>query len=242
MQNPLYSFSDEHPCPNFPELDTALSDPNGLLAIGGDLSEQTLIDAYRRGIFPWYEAGQPILWWSPDPRCVLYPKQLKVSRSLRKTLRKDCFSISINQAFSQVIQRCAGPRRLQSGTWITADVSRAYLNMHRHGHAHSIECWHEEKLVGGLYGLAIGRVFFGESMFSLMSDASKVCMVALCHLLREWGYELIDCQVHNPHLETLGAICIPRSRFRRQLDQLCDSTVAREAWQCTHVGSLIDNE
>ncbi len=231
MLNPLYSFSDECPCPRFPELDNALADPNGLLAIGGDLSEKTLLDAYAKGIFPWYESGQPILWWSPDPRCILLPEHIKVSRSLRKTLRKAHFSITIDQAFSQVVQRCAGPRKQQSGTWITSDVFRAYLHMHRKGHAHSLECWHDDKLVGGLYGLSIGKVFFGESMFAIMSDASKVAMVTLTNLLSEWGYELIDCQVHNPHLDSLGATCISRRQFRECLDRLCSQKPSAKAWQ-----------
>ncbi len=231
MKNPLYSFSDENPCPRFPELDNALADPNGLLAIGGDLSEKTLLDAYAKGIFPWYETGQPILWWSPDPRCILLPGKMKISRSLRKTLRKGHFTVTLDQAFSQVINRCAGPRKQQSGTWITADIFRAFLHMHRQGHAHSVEVWHQDTLVGGLYGLAIGKVFFGESMFSGMTDASKVAMVTLSQVLSDWGYELIDCQVHNPHLESLGASCIGRQQFRTYLDRLCVQKASPVAWQ-----------
>jgi len=201
----------------FPELCFALSEPNGLLAAGGDLEPQRLLVAYRRGIFPWFSEGQPVLWWSPDPRAVLLPQEIKVSRSLRKTLRRGIFQITQDTAFGDVIRGCASPRPNDMGTWITEEMVEAYCRLHSMGYAHSVECWHEGELVGGLYGVALGQVFFGESMFSRMSDASKVALVRL----RELGFELIDCQVPNDHLASLGAREIPREDFTRLLDRWC---------------------
>lgn len=197
----------------FPPLEQALTEPNGLLAVGGDLSPTRLINAYKHGIFPWYNPGEPILWWSPDPRCVLYPQQLKISRSLRKTLNKHPFEIRFDSAFADVMAACGEPRSTQKGTWITQEMCKAYVNMHELGYGHSVECWQNNQLVGGLYGLAIGRVFFGESMFSRVDDASKVALVFLCRWLTGNGYELIDSQVHTPHLESMGAQLIPRSEY-----------------------------
>lgn len=197
----------------FPPLDEALTDPNGLLAVGGDLSPVRLINAYKQGVFPWYNPGEPILWWSPDPRCVLYPQQIRISRSLRKTLNKHPFEIRFDTAFADVMQACGQPREKQAGTWITREMLQAYVHMHTLGIGHSVECWQNNQLVGGLYGLAIGRVFFGESMFSRVSDASKVALVYLCRWLILNGYELIDSQVHTPHLESMGAQLIPRTEY-----------------------------
>ena len=204
---------DADPNAPFPPLEQALRDPDGLLAAGGDLSPPRLLNAYRHGVFPWYSEGEPILWWSPDPRCVLYPDRLKISRSLRKTLKKQPFELRLDSAFAEVMQACAQPRADQSGTWITYDMFQAYVHMHELGYAHSVECWRDGELVGGLYGMAIGRVFFGESMFSRVTDASKVALVYLCQHLLAQGFKLIDSQVYTPHLASLGAEMIPRSRF-----------------------------
>jgi leucyl/phenylalanyl-tRNA--protein transferase len=203
---------------DFPSTEQALSYPNGLLAVGGDLSVGRLLHAYRRGIFPWYEDPQPILWWSPDPRSVLYPEELNISRSLRKTMRKDSFVVSSDTAFHRVLSGCAAPRERERGTWITNAMGRAYMELHRSGYAHSIEVWNEHRqLIGGLYGVALGRVFFGESMFSRASDASKIALVALRRLMREHDLDIIDCQVESAHLNSMGARNIPRLDFERFL-------------------------
>ena len=197
----------------FPDVEHALKEPDGLLAIGGDLSPARLLRAYRHGIFPWYSNDQPILWWSPDPRSVLYPEHLKVSRSLRRTLKKNVFSVTADVAFRRVIQYCAEPRSTGAGTWLTHDMVEAYCRLHTVGYAHSVETWHEGDLVGGLYGVVLGKIFFGESMFSRRSDASKVAFIRLAGHLQKWGYALIDCQVASTHLTSLGAQAIPRSDF-----------------------------
>lgn len=220
----------DNPEQEFPALEQALREPDGLLAVGGCLSVSRLLNAYRHGIFPWYNAGEPILWWSPDPRLVLFPDQINVSRSLRKAIRKQKFSISYDQAFDEVIAGCAGIRKDSLGTWITQDISRAYKDLFRLGIAHSAEAWHEGKLVGGLYGIALGRVFFGESMFHTMTDASKVAFVTLVEQLEEWGYQLIDCQVHTEHLESLGAVEIGRREFVELLARYCEASAKAEAW------------
>ena len=207
---------------DFPPVSSAIKEPNGLLAIGGDLSEKRLIEAYSLGIFPWYEAGQPILWWSPDPRAVLFPKDLKISRSLKKTLNKNIFRVTFDQAFETVIQSCAAPRQSASGTWITPEMIEAYVNLHKTGIAHSVECWADDNLVGGLYGISLGKVFFGESMFSLQNDASKVAFVHLVKQLEIWNFALIDCQVPTPHLSSLGAGEIPLSQFIQYLEHYVD--------------------
>jgi leucyl/phenylalanyl-tRNA--protein transferase len=206
----------------FPPAELALEDPNGLLAIGGDLQPQRLLEAYRNGIFPWYDETQPLLWWSPDPRSVLYPDKIHVSRSLRKFLARSRYSVSCDQAFADVIDGCAGPRRTQQGTWITSAMREAYIGLHHRGHAHSIEVWDGSALVGGLYGVAIGRAFFGESMFSIGVNASKLALVTLAQTLAAHAFHFIDCQVHNPHLESMGAETIPRTRF---LSELNDATM-----------------
>ena len=180
-ENKLYWVKQNLLATGFPDIEEALRDPDGLIAIGGDLSEQRLLDAYSRGIFPWFNEGQPILWWSPDPRCVLELSELKISRSLAKTLRKGHFKVSFNTVFIDVLEGCAAARSGVTDTWITNNIKLAYLNLFRMGYAHSVECWHDEELVGGLYGIAMGKIFFGESMFSTQPNASKVALVALLH-------------------------------------------------------------
>ncbi len=216
----------------FPPLERALRDPEGLLAAGGDLSSDRLIAAYRRGIFPWYDAGQPILWWSPDPRCVLFPEQLHVSRSLHKRLRKPDYQVTLDRCFEQVIRACAAPRAQTPDTWISDAMASAYTRLHRRGLAHSVEVWQSGQLVGGLYGVALGQVFFGESMFSRARDASKIALVYLVEQLRNWDYHLIDCQVFSSHLARLGACEIPRSEFAGRLEQHIDQP-GTAVWEMT---------
>ena len=206
---------------SFPPLEKAETYPNGLLAIGGDLSPQRLLHAYQRGIFPWFSENEMIQWWSPDPRMVLYPDEFHASRSLKKNIRKYAFDYSMNLAFEDVIQACSEPRKTQPGTWITKEMKQAYIELHKAGFAHSLEIWMKNQLVGGLYGIAIGRVFFGESMFSRVTDASKAAFLALAHLLNDSGFKLIDCQVYSEHLETLGAREIDRKLFELQLQKHC---------------------
>jgi leucyl/phenylalanyl-tRNA--protein transferase len=195
-----------------------LAEEDGLLAVGGDLSQERLLKAYSIGIFPWYSEDSPILWWSPDPRLVLFPSELNVSRSLQQFINKGIFTVTMNTAFEQVIQCCADTSRTgQSGTWITDEMSRAYTGLHRAGHAHSVEAWHNSELVGGLYGIIMGRMFFGESMFTKMSNASKVAFVTFVEQLAEQGFEIIDCQVRTEHLVSLGAREIPRATFLKTL-------------------------
>jgi len=220
-----------NPNQDFPALNKALRDPDGLLAVGGCLSAERLLNAYRHGIFPWYNPGEPILWWSPDPRLVLFPDKLYISRSLRKTLNKNVFSITVDQAFSAVIHACAQPRRDFSGTWISHEIMLAYKELHRRGLAHSAEAWLNGELVGGLYGVALGQVFFGESMFHTKTDASKVVFATLVEQLKCWGFQLIDCQVHTSHLESLGAEEIDRAYFAKLLDHYCDIPAHESAWQ-----------
>lgn len=216
---------------DFPDVSLALREPDGLLAVGGDLSIERLLAAYRRGIFPWYSDEQPILWWSPDPRSILRPEKLHISKSLRKTLRKSNFIVTLDQAFAEVIHHCSAPRKDSVGTWITNEMMYAYNRLHQAGHAHSVECWQESKLVGGLYGIAIGQVFFGESMFSLVADASKVAFVHLVKQLQNWGYKLIDCQIQSSHLDSLGAENIPRNVFVHSLEHYCQQTGKKSPWQ-----------
>jgi leucyl/phenylalanyl-tRNA--protein transferase len=215
----------------FPALCGALHEPNGLLAVGGCLSTKRLLTAYRRGIFPWYNPGEPILWWSPDPRLVLFPDKLAVSRSLRKTIRKNIFSVSFDKAFNDVIDGCADFRKDAPGTWITTDINWAYKQLYRLGIAHSAEAWLDGELVGGLYGLALGRVFFGESMFHTRTDASKVAFVTLVERLKGWDFQLIDCQVQTAHLESFGAELIDRNDFAGLLDRYCEIPAALTAWR-----------
>jgi leucyl/phenylalanyl-tRNA--protein transferase len=197
----------------FPPVDEALREPNGLLAAGGDLTPERLLAAYKKGIFPWYQDGQPILWWSPDPRAVLKPAELKISRSLRRSMTKRGYEFRVDSGFAKVVAACAEPRRYGGGTWITAEMAEAYQRLHALGWAHSFETWAEGRLVGGLYGVAIGRVFFGESMFTRVTDASKVALVNAVEFLSARGIELIDCQVASAHVKSLGAVDIPRNEF-----------------------------
>jgi leucyl/phenylalanyl-tRNA--protein transferase len=215
---------------DFPSPHAALARPNGLLAAGGDLSPERLLAAYRRGIFPWYEQGQPILWWCPDPRAVLRPRELKISRSLRRSIIKGGFEVTIDTAFDRVVRACAAPRRYASATWITPDMSDAYGLLHRLGWAHSFETWGAGQLVGGVYGVAIGRVFFGESMFSRVTDASKVGLAAMVEHLQTRSFELIDCQVPSQHLRSLGATNMSRADFVAVLDVLCEPRGEPGTW------------
>ncbi len=221
----------DDPPAGFPDPRTALREPDGLLAAGGDLSPARLLAAYRRGIFPWYQAGQPILWWSPDPRCVLLPGALHLSRSLRKTLRRETFSISVDADFAGVITQCAtAGKRGRGQTWITPEMHAAYLALHASGHAHAVECWQEGQLVGGLYGVVLGHVFFGESMFSRSRDASKAALAALVRLCPRHDIRLIDCQVANDHLASLGSELMPRDAFLARLDELAGDGGPSPGW------------
>jgi leucyl/phenylalanyl-tRNA---protein transferase len=221
----------EDPQRLFPDVSLALRDPDGLLAMGGDLSVERLLQAYRSGIFPWFGPRQPILWWSPDPRLVLFPEALRISRSLSRVLRRNSFAVTLDTAFEAVIEQCAVRRPGQAGTWITAEMRSAYLQLHAAGHAHSVECWQEGVLVGGLYGVAVGRIFFGESMFTRANDASKVAFVRLVQQLRDWDFPLVDCQVHTRHLESLGATGIPRDEFVQWLSVHCARDPVAGRWQ-----------
>ena len=215
----------------FPPLEAA--SPEGLLAVGGDLNPDRLLSAYRQGVFPWFSDGQPILWWSPDPRAILYPADLHISRSLRKSLRTQGFAVTADRAFDDVIQRCAESRNAREGTWITSGMQEAYCTLHRMGYAHSVETWQNGQLVGGLYGLAIGKAFFGESMFSQITDASKTALVALSVSLTASGYHFIDCQVVSEHLNSLGAKAVPRYRFSSELKQAVETPVNETPWNWT---------
>ncbi|WP_420598145.1 leucyl/phenylalanyl-tRNA--protein transferase [Neptuniibacter sp.] len=206
----------------FPSVNEALVDPNGLLAAGGGLTKQRLISAYRSGIFPWYSPGEPVLWWSPDPRCVLIPDQLHISRSMRKRLKRKDYEVCFDRDFPAVIEACSEPRGDEEGTWITREMKQAYCSLHEQGLAHSIEVYIDNQLVGGLYGIAMGKLFFGESMFSRFRDASKIAFIKMVEQLRNWGYVLIDCQVSNDHLFSLGATEIARDEFMSYLDQYRD--------------------
>jgi leucyl/phenylalanyl-tRNA--protein transferase len=202
----------------FPAIETALEYPPGLLAVGGDLSPSRLLNAYSHGIFPWYSDDEPILWWSPAPRCVIYPAQVHISRRLKRRYNQGSFKITANQAFDEVVSACATSRSDNEGTWINSDMQMAYTRLHKLAVAHSVEVWRDDELAGGVYGLAIGSVFFGESMFSRVTDASKVALVALCQQLQAWQFSLLDCQISNPHLRSMGAIEISRTKFQQHLD------------------------
>ncbi len=207
-----------------------MPNPNGLLAAGADLSPVRLLSAYKRGIFPWFSEGEPILWWCPDPRMVLYPQELKIARSLRKTLRNTRYEIRFDTAFGEVMAACAAPRQGQRGTWITADMQAAYCELHRLGYAHSAETWINEELAGGLYGVAVGDIFFGESMFTLARDASKIAFVSMARRLQEDGFHLIDCQFHTDHLESMGARPVSRANFLRQVQELVHNSRTLGNW------------
>ncbi len=228
--NRILWLNEDDPPEAFPPVAAALREPDGLLAAGGDLSTERLLAAYRRRIFPWYDEGQPLLWWAPDPRCVFLPGDLHVSRRLRRDLRRSADEIRINTAFGDVIRACAEPRSYGPGTWITTDMIEAYERLHDEGWAHSVEVWQGDRLVGGLYGLAIGAVLFGESMYSDAPNASKYCLVLLDRLLRDGRLGLVDCQVQSSHLFSLGASTITRADFTRRLDTLCEPAVPFENW------------
>jgi len=217
----------------FPPVEQAMQEPNGLLAQGGDLSVARLLDAYRHGIFPWFNPGEPILWWAPDPRMVLLPEEVHVSRSLAKRMRHSNFDVRLDTAFGAVMQACAATRRSHaghSGTWISPEMVAAYTQLHHQGHAHSVEVWENDVLVGGLYGVSIGRMFFGESMFSRQPDASKIALVYLCRQLQRWGFGMIDCQMETAHLSSMGARLIPRSEFCTKLAVLIDLQRPPSPW------------
>jgi leucyl/phenylalanyl-tRNA---protein transferase len=215
----------------FPPIETALADPNGLLAASADVSAQRLLDAYRRGIFPWYNAGQPVLWWTPDPRTVLFIDEFRMARSLRQRVKQRRWEIRVDSAFGAVIEACATvPRRGQAGTWITSAIAEAYTELHKRGYAHSVESWREGKLAGGLYGVAIGRMFYGESMFAWETDASKVALVHLVGMLRTRGFPMIDCQQDTAHLASFGARPVSRSVFAERVAALVHSTAPAAPW------------
>ncbi len=218
----------------FPSLHTALTQPNGLLAAGGNLSPQRLIEAYRRGIFPWFNKGEPILWWSPDPRTVLFPRELKISRSLGKAMKKEDYEIRIDTAFDQVMHACAAPRKGSPGTWIHKEIISAYSLLHQMGLAHSVETWRDGDLKGGLYGIALGKAFFGESMFSRASNASKIAFVHLVQQLDRRGFGLIDCQMKTPLLVSFGAREIPRREFSQKLEELVNYPGPSRKWCSDH--------
>ncbi len=219
---------EQTPC--FPPVTEALADPPGLLAFGGQLNAEWLLSAYHQGIFPWFNPGEPILWWSPNPRMVIFPEHFKIRRSLKKTLRKQPFEITLDTAFSDVLEGCAAARSYTNETWITAEMRRAYQELYQKGHAHSVEAWQNGKLVGGLYGVAIGRIFCGESMFSCATDASKVAFVHLVQQLKAWQFELIDCQVYSDHLASFGAEEIDRARFLDYLKQYASTPMPVGSW------------
>lgn len=217
MKGSIVWLSERDSPDSFPPVDQALREPDGLLAAGGDLSPQRLLAAYRRGIFPWYSSGQPILWWSPDPRAILVPAELKVSRSLAKSIRNKGYETRVDTAFKHVIRACGSREVRPEGTWLSPEMCAAYTSLHALGYAHSFETWHQGELVGGLYGVAVGRAFFGESMFSTATDASKVALHRLCEELKARDFAIVDCQMNTPHLASLGATLRPRAEFLRSI-------------------------
>ncbi len=214
----------------FPPVEHAMAEPNGLLAAGGGLGVARLLDAYSHGIFPWFSEGDPVLWWSPDPRMVLPTNAVHVSRSLKRRLRRRDYRVTFDRAFADVMRACAAPRRSEAGTWLIPSMMRAYQRLHDAGAAHSIEVWIENALAGGLYGVAIGRMFFGESMFSRQTNGSKIALVTLAAQLARWEFPLIDCQMQTTHLATFGAIEIPRPEFVRTIDRLVRQKSASQPW------------
>jgi len=231
---PLFMLNDKA---DFPPA--AWAGKEGILALGGDLSPRRLLHAYGRGIFPWYSAGEPILWWSPDPRFIIFPAEFHVSRSLHKILNKKIFHLTFDRAFSEVIDGCARPRLDQNGTWITAEMRQAYVRLHMLGYAHSLEAWQDGELAGGLYGVSLGRCFFAESMFHLKSNASKVVLFALSRILKKMGFILIDCQVYSPHLAGWGARPIPRREYLKLLRRGLAYKTLRGSWQKLLLAELV---
>ncbi len=232
--NNVMWLEENDPADHFPPIDSALREPDGLLAAGGDLSMERLLYAYRNGIFPWYSDGQPLLWWSPDPRCIFMPGDYRISRRLRRELRNCSIEIRVNTSFCAVVQACAEPRRAQQGTWITTEMIEAYNTLHHRGWAHSIEVWQSGKLSGGLYGLAIGKIFFGESMFSIAPNASKLALLYLATRLEAGDLQLLDCQLSSRHLLSLGARIVPRDEFLRRLDIGCYPVRPFSDWPDAH--------
>ena len=226
----VYWLSTDDPPDAFPAIGNSMEEPNGLIAAGGDLSTLRLLAAYERGIFPWYEEGQPVLWWSPDPRCVIYPDKVHIPRRLARTISTTPFTLTANRAFEAVIDGCASPRRYTDATWITSAMRQAYVGLHTQGYAHSAEAWDGDSLVGGIYGVVMGRIFFGESMFSRARDASKILLVKLAQALQQAGFYCIDCQLPSPHLFSLGAELIPRDRFLALLPEYCSSQPEVSDW------------
>jgi leucyl/phenylalanyl-tRNA--protein transferase len=223
---PVYELPDEIVFPH-----PSLAEPDGLLAVGGDLSADRLLAAYCNGIFPWYNDGDPILWWSPDPRCVFYPPEIKVSKSLRQSLRNKSFRVSVDTAFEEVIKACAEVKRLhEDGTWIVSDMQRAYIALHEEGFAHSVEVWNEDKLVGGLYGVSVGAAFMGESMFHLERDASKIALYYLSEIAKAFEFKFIDNQMPTDHLLSLGAKTIERSHYLELLIEALESPAKQGKW------------
>ncbi|MRI34347.1 leucyl/phenylalanyl-tRNA--protein transferase [Endozoicomonas sp. OPT23] len=217
----------------FPPVTDALEKPDGLLAMGGNLTIDTLLEAYQRGIFPWYNEGEPLLWWSPDPRMVIAPNEVYISSSMKRLLKKKTYKVTFDSAFRDVIDACSEPRSGQAGTWITEEMKQAYCQLHKAGYAHSVEVWKQDQLVGGLYGVAIDQVFFGESMFSRASNTSKLAMIHLCGELVNREYQLIDCQVPSSHLESLGAKLMHRETFIKHLNDYCRHPVSDAHWKVT---------
>lgn len=225
--------------PQFPPVDRALRDPNGLLAVGGDLTVRWLLAAYQSGAFPWFDDDRgPILWWSPDPRAVLFPEEIRVSRRLTRRMRNGGFTTTLDRAFAAVVKGCAAPRTHASGTWITTRMQRAYQRLHRAGYAHSCEVWLKDELVGGVYGVSLGGMFFGESMFFRETDASKIALATLITQIERWGFTLLDCQVMNPHLRRLGAREIPRAEFLERLAANRDVCTRRGPWQLEFLNGI----
>ena len=216
----------------FPDVEQALANPEGLLAAGGDLSSRRLLRAYSQGIFPWYENGQPILWWSPNPRGVLYSNKLRISTSLRKTLRKHQWTVTFDGDFKKTVAACAAPRSYARGTWITNEMTEAYTTLHKQGHAHSVELWdYQERIIGGIFGVLIGKMFFGESMFSFQTNASKVALVYLVTHLHYWGFPILDCQLPSAHLASLGAEAISRTEYLKTIRPLCKESLGDFKWR-----------
>jgi leucyl/phenylalanyl-tRNA--protein transferase len=232
----IFQLNGTSPESPFPDPGLAESEPDGLLAVGGDLHPRRLLQAYAQGIFPWYGEDQPILWWSPDPRTILYPGRIHVSRSLRRQLRRGGLTLRIDNAFDEVVRGCAEPRGDRQGTWLLPEMRDAYRLLHEMGMGHSIELWDGNELVGGLYGVALGKAFFGESMFSRTPGASKIVMVYLCERMQAFEYRFLDCQVFNPHLASMGAEEMPRERFLRELESAVTRTEDPAMWRVDAVG------
>jgi len=224
----------QHDTP-FPPLEQALQEPNGLLAASRDLTPERLLSAYRQGIFPWYSAGDPVLWWSPDPRMVLFSDEFKMSHSLRKTLKRGHYEVRTDTAFEQVMRACAMPRTGQNGTWIQEEIIKAYVHLHKAGLAHSVETWVDDEMVGGLYGVSLGRMFYGESMFSRKTDASKIALAHLVAQLKQWNFGMIDCQMNTAHLASMGAREIPRKEFISRLKELIHYPDVPAPWRIANL-------